>query len=100
MPVPGLEKVKDKNAIHAFHSDNKINEQLGEYYLYCEGDPELLFTNNESNNEVLFNSANNSPYLKDGINYYVVNQNKETVNPAQTGTKASAHYHKSVSPGG
>ncbi len=99
MPVPGLEKVKGKNAIHAFHSDGKINGQLGEYYLYCEGDPELLFTNNESNNEVLFNSVNKTPYVKDGINSYVVNQNKKTVNPAQTGTKSSAHYHKSVSPG-
>ena len=100
MPVPVLEKMKHGSVIHAFHSDKKLNQDLGEYYLYCDGDVDLLFTNNESNNEVLFNSSNNSPYVKDGINYYVVNQNKETVNPAQTGTKASAHYQHSIPAGG
>src|SRR5208283_4062898 len=41
---------------------------LGEYYLYCEGDVPLLFTENETNNERLFPEyPNASPYVKDGI---------------------------------
>lgn len=53
-PIPVLEKVKGKNVIHAFHSDEETNDKLGEYHLFCEGDTELIFTNNESNNEIQF----------------------------------------------
>ena len=43
------------------------------YYLYCEGEVPLLFTENETNNERLFpEHPNASPYVKDGINDYVV----------------------------
>ena len=45
---------------------------LGERYLYCEGDAPLLFTENETNNERIFGTPNASPYVKDGINNYVV----------------------------
>ncbi|MGA9996609.1 MAG: hypothetical protein WBP93_14425 [Pyrinomonadaceae bacterium] len=67
--------------------------------LYCEGLPELLFTENETNNARLYGSANTSPYVKDGINDYIVQGRAEAVNPAQTGTKASAHYTLKVNPG-
>ncbi len=98
-PVPVLQEIKNMNTVHCYHSDENINKELGEYYLICEGTPELLFTNNESNNEVLFNSDNRSPYVKDGINNYVVNKNKGTVNSSKTGTKASAHYHYTIPAG-
>jgi hypothetical protein len=45
---------------------------LGAYFLHCEGHPRLLFTENETNNARLFGSANPTPYVKDGINDYVV----------------------------
>ncbi|MGB9178507.1 MAG: hypothetical protein WCB68_04600 [Pyrinomonadaceae bacterium] len=67
--------------------------------LYCEGSPELLFTENETNSARLYGSANTSPYVKDGINDYIVQGRAEAVNPAQTGTKASAHYTLKVNPG-
>ena len=67
--------------------------------LYCEGAPELLFTENETNNARLFGSANPSPYVKDGINDYIVHGRESAVNPAKTGTKASAHYTLSVPSG-
>ena len=60
----------------------------GERHLYCEGDVPLLFTENETNNERLFGTPNASPYVKDGINNYVVHGQQEAVNPAHTGTKA------------
>jgi len=68
------------------------DERYGRRLLYCEGTPELLFTENETNSERLFGVANRSPYVKDGINNYIVHGAREAVNPAQTGTKASAHY--------
>jgi hypothetical protein len=55
-------------AIAASHAD------LGERYLYCEGDVPLLFTENETNNERLFGTPNASRYAEDGINNYVVNR--------------------------
>jgi hypothetical protein len=72
--------------IHASHPE------LGDRFLYGEGTPELLFTENETNNERLFNAHNRSPYAKYGINNYIVNVRLEAVNPEAKGTKASAHY--------
>jgi hypothetical protein len=37
-----------------------------------------------------------TPYVKDGINNYIVAGRQDAANPAQTGTKASAHYQLSV----
>jgi hypothetical protein len=46
------------------------HETLGSRWLYCEGDPQLLFTENETNTQRLFNTPNASPFVKDGINNY------------------------------
>ena len=73
---------------------------LGTYHLYCDGKVPLLFTENETNNDRLFPQyPNPTPYVKDGINDYVVQGRKEAVNPAHEGTKASAHYRQMVGPG-
>ena len=66
--------------------------QFDKRFLYCEGAPELLFTENESNNRRLFKVDNVSPYVKDGINDYLVSGVKEAVNPHRLGTKVSANY--------
>lgn len=65
---------------------------LGERWFYCEAPTELLFTENETNNQRLFGIGNASPFVKDGINDYIVDGRKEAVNPNQFGTKVSAHY--------
>jgi hypothetical protein len=71
----------------------------GEYYLYCGGEPVLLFTDNETNTEKIFGKPNCSPYVKDGFHNYIVHGNKEAVNPMHTGTKAAADYSLTVEPG-
>ena len=71
----------------------------GSRWLYCEGSPEFLFTENETNKSKLFNAENDSPYVKDGINDYVVHGVKTAVNPEPAGTKTSAHYAASVPSG-
>jgi hypothetical protein len=74
-------------------------EEYGHRYLYCEYAPELLFTDNVTNVERLFGSHNQTPYVKDSINDYIVQGAKAAVNPNQTGTKAAAHYALIVEPG-
>jgi hypothetical protein len=80
--------------IHATHTE------LGSYSLFCEGNPELLFTENESNTERLWGSPSSSPWVKDAFHQYVVSRNIEAVNPAKTGTKAAARYVLEVPAGG
>ncbi len=82
--------------IHTHHTDPLFQESLEDYYLYCEGDVPLLFTENETNNARLFGSANASPYVKDGINEYIVHGKSDAVNPGRAGTKAAAHYELTV----
>ena len=65
---------------------------LSEYTFQCDGDPELLFTENESNASRLWGQANRSPYVKDAFHEFVVRGNKEAVNSTGLGTKACAHY--------
>jgi hypothetical protein len=73
---------------------------LGSYYLYCEGEARLLFTENETNHARLgLDYPDAGPYLKDGINNYVVNGQQGAVNPEKTGTKVSAHYQVNVQAG-
>jgi hypothetical protein len=72
---------------------------LKERYLYAEGEVPLLFTENESNNERLWAVPNRTPYVKDGINNYVVRGEKGAVNPQQQGTKAAARYQLRVGAG-
>ena len=73
---------------------------LGPYTMHCEGDAALLFTENETNNARLFPEyPNATPYVKDGINDFVVHGRKEAVNPAGTGTKSAAHYRLSIGSG-
>jgi hypothetical protein len=76
------------------------HSKLGRYDLYCDGDVPLLFTENTTNNARLFPEyPNPSPYVKDGINDFVVQGCQTAVNPARQGTKASAHYRQMVGPG-
>jgi len=75
----------------------------GPRWLACgsgpDGAPELLFTENETNFARIFGGSNPRPYVKDSINDYIVHGARGAVNPAQEGTKASAHYPLQIGPG-
>ena len=94
-PKPSLRQKPGENTvtIEALHAD------LGGFLLHCDGRPNLLFTENETNNERLFGTQNASPYVKDGINNCVVAGRQEAVNPTQIGTKAAAHYQLDIGAG-
>jgi hypothetical protein len=74
--------------------------QLGERTLCCEGNPELLFTENESNASRLWGQPNPSPYVKDAFHNFVISGERDAVNPSRTGTKATAHYRLEIPAGG
>jgi len=74
--------------------------QLGDMTLDCEGNPQLLFTENESNNTRLWGQPNPSPYVKDAFHEYLISSRKDVVNPEKAGTKAAAHYRFEVPAGG
>jgi hypothetical protein len=97
---PVLKAVKGGKGgvIHAHHTDPLFQESLPDYYLYCEGASPLLFTENETNNARLFSGTNAAPYVKDGINDYVIHGRRDAVNPAGSGTKASVHHQLTVNP--
>jgi hypothetical protein len=92
-PKPSLREA-GLGAIEASH------HELGQYRLYCEGNPELLFTENDSNAQRLWNQPNPTPYVKDAFHNYVIGNNREAVNPGRMGTKAAAHYILDVPAGG
>jgi hypothetical protein len=68
------------------------HEELGRRYLYADGNPSWLVTENESNCERLFGAASLTRFVKDGINDAIVHGRMDAVNPAGEGTKAAAHY--------
>ncbi|HEY9646630.1 MAG TPA: glucosidase [Chroococcidiopsis sp.] len=72
---------------------------LGQRWLYCEGNIELLFTENETNRERLWGLPNASAYVKDGIHHYVIQKQPTAINPDRMGTKAAAHYQLAIAPG-
>src|SRR5262249_54685447 len=77
-----------------------IDAKLGERHLYCDGEATLLFTENETNTQRIFAVPNRTPYVKDGINNYIVHGKQGAVNPEKKGTKVAAHYRLTVNPGG
>jgi hypothetical protein len=76
-----------------------VDPNLGERYFYCDGEVTLLFTENETNTQRIFGVPNRTPYVKDGINNYVVSGQQGAVNPEKKGTKVAAHYRLTVKPG-
>src|SRR5262249_36602407 len=72
---------------------------LGERYFSCDGQPTLLFTENETNTERIFGVPALSPYTKDSFHRFLVNGDRDAVNPDHTGTKVAAHYRLTVAAG-
>lgn len=79
------------------HGKLKItHKNLDKMFLYFEDFSETLFCDNESNKEKLYNISNQNGYFKDGINEYIVSNNKSSVNPEKTGTKAGISYYQNI----
>ena len=99
-PRPRL-RALDHNTVHTDH--RHIGERW--WWVNQEGAPSetiadlLLFTENESNNQRLWGVPNDSPYVKDSINDYIIHQRHDAINPAKEGSKVAAHFQATVQPG-
>ncbi|MDX6340762.1 MAG: hypothetical protein QOH87_900, partial [Trebonia sp.] len=82
------------SAVRAEHSE------LGTRWLYAEQPVPVLMTGNETNNEQVFGSPNDTPFVKDGIERAVVHGESGTVNPDGSGTKAALNHILVVPAGG
>ncbi len=91
-PRPSLREV-EPGVIQAAHGE------LGEMWLTCDGSPDLLFTENESNAARLWGQPNPTEYVKDAFHDYVISGAGHAVNPAGAGTKAAAQYAMTVPAG-
>ena len=84
-------------ALSADETDCIIVEHptLGNYHCYFDGDPDLLFCDNDTNAERLYGQPA-SGYNKDAFHEYVIHGNHHAVNPLQNGTKATGHFNFTV----
>jgi len=96
-PKPRLERGAASSASATITVDH---HQYGRRWLVCEGRPELLFTENETNARRLWGSDAGPIFAKDGIHDYVVSGVHGAVNPSMVGTKAAANYGVNIPAGG
>jgi hypothetical protein len=95
-PRPALARQSGLTEVTAIQA---VHDYYGKRWLVCEGAPQLLFTENETHCERLYGTPSRTPFVKDGINEYLVNGQAGALNPAETGTKAAAYYRLSIAPG-
>src|SRR5437764_345643 len=89
VPRPAIRAVEGGAGVSAAEA---THHDLGDWLLCADASAQLLFCENETNNERLFGVPNASPYVKDGINDYVVHGAADAVNPERTGTKLAADH--------
>ena len=77
--------------------------RLGAYRLLAEAadgqEPELLFTENETNVARLYGAPNPAPFVKDAIHASVVDGRRDAVNPDGEGSKVAVKYDLTLAPG-
>jgi Glycosyl hydrolase family 63 C-terminal domain len=93
---PSLKEYSSTDQTHLIEANHPT---LGTRWLYCESPDKLLFTENETNYERLFGTKNTSPFVKDGIDRYVIHKEESAVNSEQVGTKAAGYYLLTIGAG-
>ena len=93
---PSLRKTGDEGHVAKIAATHPV---LGDYNLFCDSADDVFFTENESNAERLWNISNATPFVKDSINDHLVGGKIDSVNPANVGTKAAAHYKFNIPAG-
>ena len=74
--------------------------RLPPLHVICEGRPEFLFCQNDTNPKRIFGVDAPGHHFKDGINDYVINGDAGAIRPDLRGTKAAAHYRLELAAGG
>jgi hypothetical protein len=96
----GMQSDPQCRLVEASFAHSDLHERgLGKKWLYCEKPDDMLYTENETNAERFGWGANPSPYVKDGINNYMVHGQTWAVSPRSEGTKVSSYYKLDIAPG-
>jgi hypothetical protein len=93
---PGFERPLAQAAASAIALTERA---YGHRWLHVEGTPDLLFTENETNEERLFTQPSASPYTKDAFHRFLIDGERHAINPAQRGTKAAIHIPLTIAAG-
>ncbi|WP_018616504.1 MGH1-like glycoside hydrolase domain-containing protein [Segetibacter koreensis] len=73
------------------------HEKLGNYYLYFQPPHDVLFTENETNNEKLFGKLNKTAFVKDAFHEAIIKgDNIQALRDKKSGTKFSPVYHFTI----
>jgi hypothetical protein len=96
-PRPRLSAANDR-VVHAIH------DSLETFHLEVGpapdgSQPDLLFTDNETDTALLFGTPNSSPFVKNAFHRHVIHGQPSVLNPARSGTKVAAHHFQIVPPG-
>ena len=84
----------DKNSVKAEH------ERLGNYYFYFQPPNKTLFTENETNTEIVTGEPNESIFVKDAFHRALINdENLSELSNKKIGTKFSPVYKLKVAAG-
>ncbi|MBZ5855912.1 MGH1-like glycoside hydrolase domain-containing protein [Flavihumibacter profundi] len=95
----GIDEYKPKLEADGPNAIRLNHERSGQYFMYCNGNCDLLFCENETNSKRFQGKKGIQPIAKDGINEFIVNKKRTTISKSKTGTKASAHYNLVVGAG-
>jgi len=99
--VPSRPVLKQFNGSKARSGMRLSHPAAGDYFFYADrldadGQPQLLFTDNDTNTQRLFGRPNGSTHVKDAFHHHVVDGKRNVVNPTGEGTKAAAWYRCQV----
>ncbi|MEO5945757.1 MAG: glucosidase [Chitinophagaceae bacterium] len=84
----------DENAVKAEH------ERLGNYYFYFQGANNTLFTDNETNTEIVAGEPNESIFVKDAFHRAIIKgENISELSKKKSGTKFSPVYKLEIEAG-
>ena len=94
MAEPPSIKSVNKTSVKASH------ERLGDYYFYYQPANDALFTNNETNTEIVSNLPNKTIFVKDAFHRAIINgENVPALRNKKTGTKFAAVYKLKIPAG-
>lgn len=94
----GYDDYKPEIFLDNDHTLEVKHRELGDYYLFFEGNAEPLFCDNDTNAKRLYN-FDHEGYCKDGINDFVIDKKTHAVNPFHKGTKAAVNYDVTIESG-
>ncbi|MCW2119904.1 MGH1-like glycoside hydrolase domain-containing protein [Flavobacterium sp. 7A] len=95
-------KIGDNKPVLKQDSENRIsinNEELGDYYLYYQETSEVLFTENETNKQRIFNTKNDSVFVKDAFHEALCGENtvlRQQLSIRNFGTKCAPVYELKI----